>query len=192
MKISISITDFEKVNDIIDAYPERVNKASKRAVNKAAKGLETDSVKTIMETFTIRRKDLKPAIGRTMSKTREIFAEVNIRGDKVPLDKFKHNPTIITKKRPVSGVKVWVKRGTSIIQKGSFLALLTKGENDKPRIYERKGKERWPLMRSKGVAVSDMLDNGDIKTLQSSVKERFFKYFEHEMTEGFKHGRGKK
>jgi len=185
LTIDISVTDLQKARDYIAAYPERVLQSARRAANKTADAVRSQSFKVIAQDYTIKQKNLRASIQSAGYRGGAAYAQVLYSGKKIEAQYFKHNPKRVGIRKG-KGISVQFRKDEPMkVINGSFLA---HAPNGVIKIYRRKDERRLPIMREFGPSPASMIRKESIPYLVEYGEQRYMKEFIHEMTEGYKYG----
>lgn len=185
LTIDISVTDLQKARDYIAAYPERVLQSARRAANKTADAVRSQSFKVIAQDYTIKQKNLRASIQSAGYRGGAAYAQVLYSGKKIEAQYFKHNPKRVGIRKG-EGISVQFRKDEPMkVINGSFLA---HAPNGVMKIYRRKDERRLPIMREFGPSPASMIRKESIPYLVEYGEQRYIKEFIHEMREGYKHG----
>lgn len=176
MQINIKLND--ELRDFITAFPERVETASFRAVNRATDGIKTDVSKIVTSKYNVKKKDVNVGISKVKANRSNLRAEVGIGGKQVPLYKFKPKPSKYNSfKRPKEGISVELRKGKKTLYRSSFF--LPNGN-----IFIRKGKERLPIKKLVGPRIDQMLDNASRLEVKQGIERRLLTNFKQQLRLG--------
>ncbi len=175
MYINIKLDN--NIYDLINAFPERVEVASKRAVNRALAGINTDTVKIIRERYNIKSSQIRAGVNKFFAKGKTLQGKIEYGGKPILLKEFKPRPVKFTRKKPAAGISFEIRKGKKTLYKGSFF-------DRKGNIYKRVGKERLPIKTLKGPRLYQMVDSASRVKIRDAAEVRLLKAFIHEMQQG--------
>lgn len=197
LTIDISVTDLQQAHDYIRAYPERVLQSARRAGNKTADAVRSQSFKVIAQDYTIKQKNLRASIQSAGYRGGAAYAQVLYSGKKIEAQYFKHSPNRIgVRRKGQKGISIQFRKDEAMeLSEGTFLA---HAPNGIIKIYKRKyykqdegkrvGIRRLPIVREFGSSPASMIRKESIPYLVEYGEQRYMKEFIHEMTEGYKYG----
>lgn len=175
MEINIELNS--DVIDLLNAFPERVAIATRRSINRAIDGINTDSARIIREKYNIKKRSINIGIKKLKATGKSLNGKVEIGGRPISLKEFNPRPNRIGIRRPKEGITISIRRGERTLYKGSFL-------DRRGNIFVRKGKERLPIKKLYGPRLYQMIDDNSRVGIRDMAKERLLKAFTHEMEKG--------
>lgn len=173
MSVQIRVDDkgvfeaFQALHNIPGAFP----KAIARAANRAATQGRTRSSKIVREAYTVKAKDVRPALRVFRASASEPFATLHASGSALSLSKFRYKP----------------RRDTTGNRRRAVLAEMLAG---KPRevekgfvyqgnIWKRTDSGKYKIRRVSGSSVPRMMENRR-EEVQDVIREAFIKRLDHE------------
>jgi hypothetical protein len=156
----------EKISAHIMALPSQLNRAAILALNRTAEWLKSQTAKNVSKEKRIKLKLIRDRIKIARADKKNLQALLNCRFGGIlarDLGAMKQTPV---------GVSV-----AGQVFPGAFIATLTKG--NKPGMYRRKGKERFPV-RSVRVPIDEAIKILE-ELLEGGAGAVFQKRFEHEI-----------
>lgn len=145
-----------------------------RAINRVAASARTEASKRIREVYTIKKRDLDPAIDVQKSTRARLVAVVTAGSTRFGAGEFSPRRT----KRP-PGVTVEIKRGGRRPVAGAFL-VKTRGKRQ--IVYKRVGKGRRELKEVKTLSVGEMFGSRGVMTyIDRRIDERMPVEVEHQL-----------
>lgn len=127
---------FERAQAFLGAIPKAAEKATARALNKAAAAARDSAVDAITDRYAVRAADVREKITLTTATPDKLGVEVKARSNSLALGYFPHTPGEIGTGGPGRPVlRAEILRGGERSIAGAFLAPI----NGKPRIMIRTG-----------------------------------------------------
>jgi hypothetical protein len=153
-------------------------KANSSAINKAARTALSRTETFIMETYSIKKKDLNEVVKLIKANMNRNYASVLIKEKGIGLYKFSPRQT-------QKGVTAAVKKGERKLytskdtKRKSFIATMKSGHQG---VYFRKGKERLPIVELFGPSAMQLFTSDKaLEKLQEIFIERFKIEFNREL-----------
>lgn len=173
-------TDFKNLAADVQAEAERYPVAASRALNKAARGLKTDTGRELRKRYpSLKLKDVSGATDITFSDPANLVAAVVIKGRPLSLMRFKVG--VITD-RGRGGVWVNVKGQRKFIPHAWVQTLKNKSGDDYQVIFVRTGKARLPVEVLKTINLPSASDIASVRAeLDVLVQSRFDVEFERQV-----------
>lgn len=178
------LEDWKKVIGRV-AKPDEINAAMSRAINRALNHVRTATERATRKIYTASSRVVKDAQTVKKSSKFTLSGEVSYAGPNIPMDEFKHSPNAPISWKGVPNllrtqqISLEIRKGVQREEKGLFLR--EKSGSD-ARIYKRKGKARFPLVRAEGPSVAGMVEGtGIAEEAQESANEMLAKRIDHEI-----------
>ncbi len=158
----------------IISLKNNLEKATTSAINKAAKTALSRTESFIMETYSIRKKDLNEVVKLIKANVNRNYANVIVKEKAIGLYKFRPRQT-------QKGVTASVKRGERKLyrskdsKRGSFIATMKSGHEG---VYIRKGKEKLPIKELFGPSAIQLFSSD---RALDKIQEIFIERFEIEL-----------
>lgn len=175
MQINIRLDS--EARDLLNAFPERVNLAASRAVNRALAGINTDGSKIIRQRYNVKKRDVSIGVRSFKATKSRLQGRIDFGGNAIALDKFNPSPKRYTKNKPRQGISVEIRRGRKTLFRSSFMSRAGV-------IFVREGKERLPIKKLYGPRIYQMIDNVSKDLIRAGAEERLLTNFKHELRLG--------
>ena len=175
MKISVEIEDaaFDKASKMLTEVPGGIEQASASVLNKALQAGRTTGVREVTKRYTIKAKDVRPAIELRRAKKSDLGAEMFISGTNISMKRFAHKPAADTtgaNRKPVRmarKVGAWENVERGFVWRG--------------HVFQREGRGRLPIEKQFGPSVPGMFGNDQIvDKIEDKMVEVVDKQLEHE------------
>ena len=95
MQINIRLDS--EARDLLNAFPERINLAASRTVNRALAGINTDSAKIIRQRYNVKKRDISIGVRNFKATRSRLEGRIEFGGKPIALDKFNPSPKRYTK-----------------------------------------------------------------------------------------------
>lgn len=152
--IDLEIHGLDQARALLAHIPGGVERATARAINRAANSLKTAAAKKIPEEYYVKSRDVKATLNVKRASAKRPTAELLSKGSRRPLSMFKTSPSNVPRKRLGGPLRAWVKRKSNAQPlKAAFMAKL-KGNT---AVAERLTGKRLPIRQLYGPAVPQML-----------------------------------
>lgn len=176
----IGAKKLDRISALLKDVPSGAIKASHWAIKRAAQTMTTQAARYVSAKYNIKQKDfrantkIKTKVTGTSSSVTSVT--ITYAGCVLPLKTFatKGGKAVTT----TSGISVSVKRGSSETLNHAFI--VEKFENN---IFERTGRQSYPIEKLFGPSTPHMLSDGDIvQQMASLAEDTFNSRVEHEIT----------
>lgn len=176
LKIGFDQKQLADVEKLLDHIPRGAERACSRALNRTTTGVRTQATRSIRDIYVIKAGDVRETMRVDKATPNKLRARLVSRGAVLGLQHFSYSPKN-PNQRPKIGVRIRVRKASSAKPiAGTFLI------SGKTGIFQRKGKERFPLERKSGPAVPSMMKTAvDERGLQEKAEERLARELEHEV-----------
>lgn len=175
--ITIDAIKFQEVEKELGEYKSKAPVALSRALNRAASNAKTNASKKAREQYNIKAKDINSTINITKANKGSLRAVIKSTGERIPLIKFKVNPSTPRPKKPPKVLKVEVKRGGLKELIGGFVADINGN-----KVFKRTSNARLPIQQLFGPAVPQMLGTSSIKEyIENEATKVFDQRLDHEV-----------
>ncbi|OPJ63689.1 phage tail protein [Clostridium chromiireducens] len=175
--ITIDSIKFEEVERELGEYKAKAPIALSRALNRAAAKAKTNASRKAREQYNIKAKDINSTINITKANKSSLRAVLRSTGERIPLIKFKVNPSNPRPKKPPKVLRVEVKRGGLKELIGGFVADINGN-----KVFKRTSKARLPIQQLFGPAVPQMLGTSSIKEfIENEASKVFDQRLDHEI-----------
>lgn len=175
MQINIKLDS--EVYDLLEAYPERINVATQRAINRSLKGINTDGSKSITSRYNVKKKDISLGVKINKYTKSTLKGSVDFGGRPIELHKFKTFPSKYSKRKPAIGIGVEIRKGKKTLFRSSFM-------NRAGIIFKRETKARLPIKKLYGPRISQMINKSSRLIIVKKAEERLLTNFKHELRLG--------
>ena len=171
--IEIISADLKKAEELLKFVPGGVQKATARAINRAADSAKTAASRALRKDYFIDRKAILNTIRIKRASAGGLSASMESRGRLIPLAKWKTAPQA----QPVTArVR---KSGSAGEGKGAFWATMKSGHTG---IFGRLGKKRKPIQERMGPAVPQLLEDEAVsKAVEERMSDVFYQRLDHEV-----------
>ena len=185
--IEISADQLRRAQQMLQHVPNGVEKATARAINRAAESGKTIAVRTASQLYVIRGGEIRETINLSKASAGNLFAAIKSRGRVRPLSKFKIKAG---SRNPIKQLHANVKKGGGGTIKGAFVARMNAvgfGSNRRVAdpgqghvgIFRRlEGNKRNPIREMYGPSVPQMLEN---ETVWQRVEEKEWETLQNRM-----------
>lgn len=191
LNIHLDLDEVDQAVNFLQAFGRQAQKPIVRALNRAATGVRTDSVRAARDIYNVKAKTLRNSIAISKAKAASrggpatLFAKLRFQGSRIPLYEFGVRPRQPRHRRPPRvGASVLVKHssGRSKIA-GSFVAdMPARGLS----LYYRPGKDRNKVLKMYSLSVPQMVSDTDATDkIVSGARTRFNKNLDHEIDRFF-------
>lgn len=176
--IEITSTGLQEAANALKQMPGKADKAARKAVQTATKGLKKEAAEKVLNRYTIKR----GKVSKTMRlRRRGMSAELSSRGPVNDLSYFKHNPRSVPKRRPAKGKYLYseVVKGQGGTIAHAFLARM--GSGHVGIMHRTNGNASLPIAKYSGPSTPQMLGSPTVRTyIEKALEERFTKAMEAE------------
>lgn len=155
-------------------------RAMSAALNKTATGAKTDTIRVLAKIYTAKQKKIRDSIttGRKASPSNLIAKIIGSYKRPIGLIDFNAKPKAVTRRRPLGGIRIEVKRGQTKQIPHAFIAKL----GGRPRVAGRKTHKRYPIEQLYGPNIPQMMDNdGAADEVMRLTQSRMEKNLDHEI-----------
>lgn len=172
-------TTLRRAADFLAAVPKAAEKASARALTRAAAAGREQAISGILDRYAAKASDVRAALSTVPARPEHLAAQVLARSGSLPLGYFPHTPTGIgTGGRGRPSLQVEVLRGSVRDVPGAFVAPI----NGKPRIMIRTGGTtktgRTQIRQVPAVPIAVMMNH---ETVRDAVAHRALDVLEIEL-----------
>ena len=166
MQIKVEIEGLDKFKEFL--YSDVWYRAQKRTTTEMGRKFRTRVVKDVRKVYNIKAKDLKKSMRTKVEKKGDAFVwKLNVKSRLLSLTHFGAKQT---------------KKGVSVlIRKDEGRKTLAKTFIAKGQVFQRKGKERLPLIVKKTLSVPQMFNKETMKEAFEEVGREYPKRFEHNL-----------
>lgn len=171
--ITVDSQDLIRAQDFLQQIPGGVQKATARAINRAAESARTAASRAVRKDYFIDNKTVLNTIRIRRASVGNFSASVESRGKLIPLAKWKAAPLA---KPAMAQIK---KAGASGWGKGAFWATMKSGHEG---IFGRLGKKRKPIQERMGPSVPQLLQEESIvEIIENRAAEVASQRLDHEI-----------
>ncbi|WP_319403150.1 phage tail protein [uncultured Anaeromusa sp.] len=184
--IELGNGQLDKIQTMIKRFPRAIPRAAASAINRSAETARTEAVRGVRNEYVIQSKRIRETISIEKASSSNLSAFVRSKGRPRALTYFKVNPKNIPKRKQ-RRLKAQVKHssGGGMI-KGAFLARMKSGHLG---VFNRLGKDRFPIVQRYGPSVPQMLENENVQNhVEARSAEMLEKRMEHELSRMFEGG----
>ncbi len=187
--ISINRTDIEKAELFMAALDKKAHSYVKHALNRAVKGVTTDTARFVPDVYNIKPGKLRKAsrifnAGKGGTHTGAFKASAVFRGNKILAKHFSPKPGRRLKRQPARGISIFLEKGKKFTLDGTFFGTNKKG---KKQIYKRIGtpfyrnnRKTQNLAKPRLLSVPYMIKmSGASEEIRERAVERFNKNLDH-------------
>lgn len=173
MSVQIRVEDrgLRESQRALRAIPGAFEKAIKRAANRAATQGRTASTRVVREKYTVKAKDVRPALRVTKASSNGLVATLHASSSPLLLSKFKFSP-----RRDTTGNRRKLVRAE--MMKGRRATGLDKGFVFRGDIWTRTD-GRFKIRRVSGSSVPRMMENQH-EGVEEVIRNAFLKRLDHE------------
>lgn len=165
----------EKAQKYLSSIPNGVQDAMRHAFNRALVSGRTAAVKAVREDYTISAADVRKSFIMRRASKSNLSAELESRGERVPLHHFRYSPMRDTTGANRTQVRVGVRTSGGLKPLGQ--AFVWKG-----LVMQRLGGPRLPVQHVHGLAVPVMVgDNNVAHEVENAMVETAQKRLMHEV-----------
>jgi len=172
--IIVNGTDLEALLSQIKDFPRAYPKILARGINRASKGVVTDSVKLLSSRYRKKQSVFKEAFSVYKANPKRLFSEVKAFGKKA------HHLSDWNAKQTKKGVTFRIlKEGKKRLIQNAFIA---PGRNSqKPIVFIRTTRERYPVKALYSTTGLEILSNNHMqKQILAGARERLIKNVTHD------------
>lgn len=176
--ITLTLSQLERLQQLMREIPKDVPKVTARAINRAADSAKTQASRSVRATYTIKNKDIARTIKIKKASAADLNADIRSKGPVEKLTNFKTTPSRPqpNRKKPVY---VSVRKGSKKAINGSFLANSNGGHAN---VFTRVSKKRLPIRGHYGPSVPQMIGNEDtIRDVEAKASEVLETRLTHEI-----------
>lgn len=175
--ITINTEKIAQVEKELGQYKSKAPLALSRALNRAVSKAKTSASKKIREQYIVKAKDINSTLKITKASRGNLRAVVMSRGYRIPLIKFKVNPSSPRPRNPPKVLKVAVKKGSLKELVGAFVANIN---GDK--VFRRTSSSRLPIEQLFGPAIPQMLGVASTREyVENEADNSFEQRLDHEI-----------
>jgi hypothetical protein len=175
----VDTSAIERMEELLQALGTQANTAVARALNRALDHLRSQAGKEVSEEYYVASMAVRQSFRLQRAQRDRLQALGISSGRGLSLMRFHPQPAGVVRPQPKEGVSVLYRKGEGrrYFPK-AFLATL----GSRVEIYERKGKERFPIRRVFGLAIPEMLSEPDISEAVLEETESYLaNRLEHEI-----------
>lgn len=181
MKIDI-VDNLDQASKFIKTFGAQGERGVSRALNRAIKGVSTDSVKLVREDYNVKARTIREGIKVRRATGKVLEGAAVVSGRRIPLLQFSARPAKPGGRKPLKGVSVQVKHSRKTIRH-AFVARMKTGHTG---VFQRETPSRLPIAEKFSYAVPEMLDQPEtIKVLEENAINRFNKALDQEINYAF-------
>lgn len=177
--IEITSDTIERVNTLLADVPKGAEKVFSLSMNRGLSRIKTQALRRVRTVYAVNSSDLSNVTTIRMNKasTGNLAGYVSFSGVKIPLYKFKVTPT---KQGTGKTVTASLKKGSSGTPfENAFIAEMGSGHTG---VFERVGKNRFPIEEKMGLSAAQMVSNENIiDEMKTEVQELVNERLIHEM-----------
>lgn len=175
--ITIDGSDLLKAETLLKNIPKGIEKAVKRSVSEAAKGVKVDMARVATKNYNVTAAKAKSTVSIAKGSD-DMKAIVASKGRPIALKDFNPKPGHVQYKgrrnRPVT---VTIKKQSKKVVKGGFAASMDTGHIG---VMKRLGQNRLPIKELYGPSVPQMINSEEVrKEIEEKAEERLAKSFAH-------------
>jgi hypothetical protein len=177
--VSVIAEGLERARTFLASMGGAAEKATARALNKAAAVARDEAVDRITERYAVKPSDVREKITLTPATPEKLVISIVARSGPLSLTYFPHTPTEIgTGGRGKPVLRAEVLRGQEKTVPGAFIAPI----NGKPRIMIRSGgRTATNKAAIKSVATVPIASMLGAKTVQAAVEDRAYAVFDEQL-----------
>lgn len=176
IEIKIDTKELERIETMLTSIPSGMERATSAAINRTLSMTKTAASRKVRDKYNIKARDINGAIKKFGASRSNLSGRLHVKSARMPLSKFKVNPSRPSPKRR-KPIFVSVKKSGGAI-KGAFVADLDSGHRG---VFERVGKSRFPIRELYGPSVPQMVGEGTIiKELEEEASEIVIERLSHE------------
>lgn len=163
----------EQAQKLLSEIPKGYEKATARALNRAATAGRAAAVSTIRQTYTVKASTIRDKFSISRANFGNLEAIVAAKGPVIPLGSFRVKPATDTTGARRANVRVSVKKGGAKSLGNSFVY--------KGKVLHRIGAARLPVNALYGPSVAGMTDNEKVReNIDKAMRETFLTRLDHE------------
>ncbi|MCL2107809.1 MAG: phage tail protein [Oscillospiraceae bacterium] len=178
--IEITERQIDRVSLILDGLKNMPETALANVINRALTTARSESDKGIRQTYSIRQADLKNNRNISVKNAgrSDVEGSLSYAGNLIPLIKFNPGLEGLTRRQKVQARQLTRNPPTTF--KDAFVARMSNGHVG---IFERKGKERFPIKEIMGSSIAHMVENDDVwPAVEAAAQDTIDKRVEQEIT----------
>lgn len=189
MSMDLKLSGMQKVQALVD--PKKVAKATRNAVNATATDVKKESFKYAGRTFNIQvqrlKKDSSGAATTWIRRARanEDKAVIHYKRKRPGLQNFSTNKNLTKKRGTPVRVKITKRAPLRTVPRAFFLN--RDGRKQATGVFQRKGKERYPIIRRTGPGISTMYESTEmLPHMEEFTKKSIVRNWDEKMQDQFK------
>lgn len=176
--IEIEAEGMERAEKLLAAFPKGAEKAFSNAINRALAHTRTQAFREVQKVYAVKRGAFQSETATKIRKASvgKLIGVIEFSGAKLPLYQFNATPKAPSKS---GNVKAGLLKGNWVDFDHAFIARLSGGHTG---IFERDGRERYPISEIMGLSAAQMLARDEVADrLEKEAKEKVFQRAEHEI-----------
>ncbi|MCL2694058.1 MAG: phage tail protein [Oscillospiraceae bacterium] len=181
--IEITENQINRINTILHNVPDGFNRVIKSVIPRAQTTARAKALEQITKVYSISNADVRDRRNssiklRTLQDNGGIIGEIKYSGYKIPLYRFNVSPKKPNTGQPVSAAQLAGSARTPF--NNAFVTQMRSGHIG---IFERKGKNRFPLREIMGSSTAQMAGNAVVREeVYKATQDTIDKRIEHEIS----------